>query len=205
MHPAGPIRGLDFRRRAWKGTLSFGAGRRNPGPACPGLSSPHCPVCACVLVSSLLLAGATMSQRSSLTQSAHFVRQALTAYMEGVADPCMWCRSGRGVRRGDNGAHRQTWKASYNRNSGCWCSSMLVAATPPSTMRSRSLMKCWGPTIECSSSCPPSSAGRQCTKCERSVGRGFSGSLKSAAQRTCNRDQDASSDKTGNQIADPTA
>ena len=34
---------------------------------------------------------------------------------------------------------------------------------------------------------------------------GFSGSLKSAAQRTGNRDQDASSDKTGNQIADPTA
>ena len=31
-------------------------------------------------VSSLLLGGATMSQRSSLTQSAHFVRQALTAY-----------------------------------------------------------------------------------------------------------------------------
>ncbi len=45
-----------------------------------GSSSPHCPVCACLLVSSLLLAGATMSQRSSLTQSAHFVRQALTAY-----------------------------------------------------------------------------------------------------------------------------
>jgi hypothetical protein len=37
-------------------------------------------VCACLLVSSLLLGGATMSQRSSLTQSAHFVRQALTAY-----------------------------------------------------------------------------------------------------------------------------
>jgi hypothetical protein len=37
--------------------------------------------CACLLVSSSLLAGATMSQRSSLTQSAHFVRQALTAYI----------------------------------------------------------------------------------------------------------------------------
>src|SRR5262249_42008138 len=32
------------------------------------------------LVSSLLLSGATMSQQSSLTQSAHSVRQVLTAY-----------------------------------------------------------------------------------------------------------------------------
>jgi hypothetical protein len=38
------------------------------------------PVCACSLVSSLLLSGATMSQQSSLTQSAHSVRQVLTAY-----------------------------------------------------------------------------------------------------------------------------
>jgi len=38
-------------------------------------------VCACSLVSSLLLSGATMSQQSSLTQSAHSVRQVLTAYM----------------------------------------------------------------------------------------------------------------------------
>src|SRR6516165_5758414 len=36
--------------------------------------------CACSLVSSLLLSGATMSQQSSLTQSAHSVRQVLTAY-----------------------------------------------------------------------------------------------------------------------------
>ena len=32
------------------------------------------------VVSSLLLSGATMSQQSSLTQSAHSVRQVLTAY-----------------------------------------------------------------------------------------------------------------------------
>src|SRR5262249_55877977 len=38
------------------------------------------PVCACSLVSSLLLSGATMSQQSSLTQSAHSVRQVLTDY-----------------------------------------------------------------------------------------------------------------------------
>ena len=37
-------------------------------------------VCACSLVSSLLLSGATMSQQPSLTQSAHSVRQVLTAY-----------------------------------------------------------------------------------------------------------------------------
>jgi hypothetical protein len=35
---------------------------------------------ACSLVSSLLLNGTTMSQQSSLTQSAHSVRQVLTAY-----------------------------------------------------------------------------------------------------------------------------
>src|SRR5262249_60014525 len=34
----------------------------------------------CSLVSSLLLSGATMSQQSSLTQSAHSVRPVLTAY-----------------------------------------------------------------------------------------------------------------------------
>src|SRR5262245_45009842 len=41
----------------------------------PGLSFQRSPVCACSLVSSLLLSGATMSQQSSLTQSAHSVRQ----------------------------------------------------------------------------------------------------------------------------------
>src|SRR5262249_20706243 len=39
----------------------------------PGPSFQRCPVRACSLVSSLLLNGATMSQESSLTQSAHFV------------------------------------------------------------------------------------------------------------------------------------
>src|SRR5438270_12941065 len=48
----------------------------------PGLSFQRCPVRACSLVSSLLLNGATMSQESSLTQSAHSVRQVLTAYIE---------------------------------------------------------------------------------------------------------------------------
>ncbi len=46
----------------------------------PGPSSPRSPVGACSLVSSLLLVRATMSQDSSLTQSGHSVRQALTAY-----------------------------------------------------------------------------------------------------------------------------
>src|SRR5262249_49284984 len=46
----------------------------------PGLSFQRSPVCAYSLVSSLLLSGATMSQQSSLTQSAHSVRQVLTAY-----------------------------------------------------------------------------------------------------------------------------
>src|SRR5207302_9709601 len=46
----------------------------------PGLSFQCSPVCACSLVSSLLLSGATMCQQSSLTQSAHSVRQVLTAY-----------------------------------------------------------------------------------------------------------------------------
>src|SRR6266536_2423279 len=46
----------------------------------PGLSFQRCPVRACSLVSSLLLNGATMSQESSLTQSAHSIRQVLTAY-----------------------------------------------------------------------------------------------------------------------------
>src|SRR5262245_35697815 len=46
----------------------------------PGLSFQRSPVCACSLVSSLLLSGATMSQQSSLTQSAHSVRQVLTDY-----------------------------------------------------------------------------------------------------------------------------
>src|SRR5262249_44291605 len=46
----------------------------------PGLSFQRSPVCACSLVSSLLLSGATMSQQSSLTQSVHSVRQVLTAY-----------------------------------------------------------------------------------------------------------------------------
>src|SRR6516164_4010407 len=48
----------------------------------PGLSFQRSPVCACSLVSSLLLGGATMSQQSALTQSAHSVRQVLTAYMD---------------------------------------------------------------------------------------------------------------------------
>src|SRR5262249_23905378 len=46
----------------------------------PGLSFQRSPVRAYSLVSSLLLNGATMSQQSSLTQSAHSVRQLLTAY-----------------------------------------------------------------------------------------------------------------------------
>ena len=46
----------------------------------PRKPSPRCPVCACVLVSSWLPNRATMSQESSLTQSGHSVRQALTAY-----------------------------------------------------------------------------------------------------------------------------
>jgi hypothetical protein len=46
-----------------------------------GLSFQRSPVCACSLVSSLLLNGATMSQQSSLTQSAQSVRQVLTAYI----------------------------------------------------------------------------------------------------------------------------
>src|SRR5262249_7124755 len=49
-----------------------------------GLSFQRSPVCACSLVSSLLLSGATMSQQSSLTQSAHSVRQVLTAYINSV-------------------------------------------------------------------------------------------------------------------------
>src|SRR6516162_8920823 len=53
----------------------------------PGLSFQRSPVCACSLVSSLLLSGATMSQQSSLTQSAHSVRQVLTAYR------CHTCRT----------------------------------------------------------------------------------------------------------------
>src|SRR5215831_8830670 len=46
-----------------------------------GLSFQRSPVCACSLVSSLLLSGATMSQQSSLSLSAYSVRQVLTAYM----------------------------------------------------------------------------------------------------------------------------
>src|SRR5262249_8567912 len=46
----------------------------------PGLPFQRSPVCACSLVSSSLLSGATMSQQSSLSQSAHSVRQVLTAY-----------------------------------------------------------------------------------------------------------------------------
>src|SRR5262249_22580632 len=53
----------------------------------PGLSFQRSPVCACSLVSSLLLSGATMSQQSSLTQSAHSVRQVLTAYTWGNTRP----------------------------------------------------------------------------------------------------------------------
>src|SRR5262245_24478208 len=55
----------------------------------PGLSFQRSPVCACSLVSSLLLSGATMSQQSSLTQSAHSVRPVLTAYSEdSIAELC---------------------------------------------------------------------------------------------------------------------
>src|SRR5215467_2292306 len=55
-------------------------------PACGSANIPDClfsasPVRAYSLVSSLLLNGATMSQQSSLTQSAHSVRQLLTTYM----------------------------------------------------------------------------------------------------------------------------
>src|SRR5262245_19593021 len=46
----------------------------------PGLSFQRSPVCACSLVSSLLLSGPTLSQQSALTPSAHSVRQVLTAY-----------------------------------------------------------------------------------------------------------------------------
>src|SRR5215471_21036638 len=55
----------------------------------PGLSFQRSPVCACSLVSSLLLSGATMSQQSSLTQSAHSVRQVLTAYST-ERKPYLW-------------------------------------------------------------------------------------------------------------------
>src|SRR5262245_17197585 len=66
----------------------------------PGLSFQRSPVCDCSLVSSLLFSGATMSQQSSLTQSAHSVRQVLTAYsynelvrsrpklLEGISEAC---------------------------------------------------------------------------------------------------------------------
>src|SRR5215469_15753427 len=58
----------------------------------PGLSFQRSPVCAYSLVSSLLLSGATMSQQSSLTKSAHSVRQVLTAYIRplspGLAESC---------------------------------------------------------------------------------------------------------------------
>jgi len=65
-------------------------------------TQPGSPVCACSLVSSLLLSGATMSQQSSLTQSAHSVRQVLTAYSSrcgplrsatcGTSPPMSWCQ-----------------------------------------------------------------------------------------------------------------
>ena len=54
-------------------------------PACGSANIPDClfsalPYALARLFSSLLLSGATMSQQSSLTQSAHSVRQVLTAY-----------------------------------------------------------------------------------------------------------------------------
>src|SRR5262249_13841385 len=58
----------------------------------PGLSFQRSPVCACSLVSSLLLSGATMSQQSSLTQSAHSVRQVLTAYIRTDGSLPIRCR-----------------------------------------------------------------------------------------------------------------
>jgi hypothetical protein len=60
----------------------FGGMMPAGGSAYPGLSFQRSPVCACSLVLSLLLNRATMSQESSLTQSAHSVRQVLTAYIE---------------------------------------------------------------------------------------------------------------------------
>jgi hypothetical protein len=65
------------------------------------LASPshcRCPVRACSLVSSLLLNGATMSQESSLTQSAHSVRQVLTAY-KSVLGERQVPKSGPGIPR----------------------------------------------------------------------------------------------------------
>src|SRR5262249_49318573 len=57
----------------------------------------------CSLVSSLLLNGATMSQESSLTQSAHSVRQVLTAYrfdrrFARIHDDCADCFGRRALR-----------------------------------------------------------------------------------------------------------
>src|SRR5262249_52763216 len=61
-----------------------------------GLSFQRSPVCACSLVSSLLLSGATMSQQSSLTQSARSVRQVLTAYTPNATIAKAWIWHGGG-------------------------------------------------------------------------------------------------------------
>src|SRR5262249_1377271 len=60
----------------------------------PGLSFQPSPVCAYSLVSSLLLSGATMSQQSSLTKSAHSVRQVLTAYSREYPRSLLGCPRG---------------------------------------------------------------------------------------------------------------
>ena len=61
--------------------------------------SPHSPVCACSLVSSLLLVRATMSQDSPLRQSGHYVRRALTAYSAARAAGQVGCASRMRVAR----------------------------------------------------------------------------------------------------------
>src|SRR5262245_13733534 len=70
----------------------------------PGLSFQRCPVRACSLVSSLLLNGATMSQESSLTQSAHSVRQVLTAYMISFEGPSIGGRGEKSKRAAEPGS-----------------------------------------------------------------------------------------------------
>src|SRR5215831_10755841 len=78
----------------------------------PGLSFQRSPVCACLLVSSLLLSEATMSQQSSLTQSAHSVRQVLTAYI--AATTPLLITSSRSTRAARSAASRRRPSASSN-------------------------------------------------------------------------------------------
>src|SRR6516162_3781385 len=73
----------------------------------PGLSFQRSPVCACSLVSSLLLSGATMSQQSSLTQSAHSVRQVLTAYTRVPVLLCAKWPDGKEVTKFEEGNMRR--------------------------------------------------------------------------------------------------